>query len=98
MNDNKYRENLDADGLAVWENEGGALDRHDMSHHYGRRVEPNRSWTVYHVFSGVPADLEGWSMTGLGEADATATMIFLNARNAKRRQASSFRQTFATRF
>jgi hypothetical protein len=97
MNDNKYCENLDARDLNVWENEGGALDRHDMNHHYGRRIEPNRSWTIYHVFTGGPAELEGWSMTGLGESHATATMIFLDARNAKTRE-SKLQQTFATRF
>ena len=65
--------------MSTWENEGGALARDDMSHYFGRRVEPDKSWTVYHVFSGAPAELEGWSMAGLGETEATSTMIFLNA-------------------
>lgn len=96
MNDNNRSENPIE--LGVWENEGGALARGDAGHYYGRRIEPDKSWTVYHVFSGAPAELEGWSMAGLGETEATSTMIFLNARNAKRRRASSLRQTFATRF
>jgi hypothetical protein len=62
------------------------LARRNMSHHCGRQMGLDRSWTVYHVFSGVPAELEGWSMTGLGRS-RTATMISLNARNAKRRHA-----------
>ena len=95
MNDNKYCENLDACDLSVWENEGGALDRHDINHPYGRRIEQDRSWTIHHVLSGVPEAMEGWSMTGVGESDAAATMIFL--RNAKRRE-SKLQQTFATRF
>ena len=75
MNDNndKCRENRDAVDISIWENEGGALDRCDMNHHYGRRIEPDGSWTIYHVFTGAPAELEGWSMAGLGETDATAT-------------------------
>ena len=99
MNDNIHHEKLNATELGSWENEGGALARDDdMSHYYGRRVEPNKSWTIYHVFSGAPAELEGWSMAGLGETEATSTMIFLNARNARRRRTSSLRQVFATRF
>jgi hypothetical protein len=60
----------------------------NMNHDYGRRIEANRSWTVYHVFSGVPAELANQSMSGLSEADATAKMLFLNAHNAKRRKAA----------
>ncbi len=96
MNDNDHdtcRENCEAVDISIWENEGGALDRCDMNHHYGRRREPAGSWTVYHVFTGTPAELEGWSMVGLGETDATATMILLNAHNAKRRIAASLQQT-----
>lgn len=98
MNDYSHCEDPKARELGIWEHEGGAPDHGDMSHHYGRRVEPDKSWTIYHVFSGAPAELEGRPMAGLGETEATSTMIFLNARNAGRRRASSLRQTFATRF
>jgi hypothetical protein len=99
MNDNsdRCRENRDSLDIGVWENEGGALDRSNMHHHYGRRIEPDGSWTVYHVFTGVPADMGSRPMTGLGETDATTTMIILNAHNATRRKAASLPQTFATR-
>jgi len=63
-------------------------DWDDMNHDYGRRIEPDRSWTVYHVFTGGPAELPNQSMTGLGEADATAKMLFLNAHNGERRKAA----------
>ncbi len=48
MNDNndRCRENRDALDIGVWENEGGALDRSSMHHHYGRRIEPDGSWTI----------------------------------------------------
>ena len=100
MNDNndRCRENRDAVDISVWENEGGALDRSNMNHHYGRRIEPDGSWTIYHVFTGAPADMGSRPMTGLGETDATTTMIILNAHNAQRRKAASLQQTFATRF
>ena len=100
MNDNndKCCDNSDALDIGVWENEGGALDRSNMNNHYGRRIEPDGSWTIYHVFTGVPADMGSRPMTGLGETNATITMIILNAHNAQRRKAASLQQTFATRF
>jgi uncharacterized protein YjiS (DUF1127 family) len=58
----------------------------DMHQVYGRRIEPDCSWTVYHVFTGGPAELPNQSMTGLSEADATAKMLFLNAHNGERRK------------
>lgn len=48
---------------------------------YGRRVEMDRSWTVYHVFTGVPADAGCGAMTGLSRADATDRMMSLNRRS-----------------
>ena len=100
MNDNndKGHENRDAVDTSVWENEGGALDRSNISHLYGRRLELDGSWTIYHVFTGAPADVGSRPMAGLGETDATTTMIILNAHNAKRRKAASLQPTFATRF
>ena len=46
---------LNALAIDIWENEGGAPGRDSMDHQYGRRIETDRSWTVYHVFTGVPA-------------------------------------------
>ncbi|PSH70265.1 hypothetical protein CU102_04065 [Phyllobacterium brassicacearum] len=78
--------------IGVWENEGGALHRFSMHHHYGRRIEPNRSWTVYHVYTGLPADMGKHSTTGLNETTATAMMISLNANNAERRRAARIKR------
>ncbi|MCT7376951.1 hypothetical protein [Chelativorans salis] len=49
---------------------------------YGRRieVEADRSWTVYHIFSGIPAHADGQTMTGLSRLDATDGMVSLNRR------------------
>jgi hypothetical protein len=66
--------------IGVWENEGGALDSVALDRQYGRR-EPDRSWTVYHVFTGVPAHANGQIMTGLSRSEATDGMLSLNRSN-----------------
>jgi hypothetical protein len=45
---------------------------------YGRRVELDRSWTVYHVFTGAVADASFGAVTGLSKVDATDRMMSLN--------------------
>ena len=72
--------------IAVWEDEGGAQGQSSMDHHFGRRIETDSSWSVYHVFTGVPADIDGHPMTGLSRADATEGMLSLNRRNEGRRR------------
>jgi hypothetical protein len=73
MNANKYElhGNQDAVDISVWENEGGSPDRGNMNHQHGRRIEPNGPWTIYQVFTGVPADTGSRSMMGL-KREATA--------------------------
>jgi hypothetical protein len=68
--------------IGVRENEGGAQRRHSMDRR--RRVEADRSWTVCHVFSGVPACNAGQAMTGLSRSDATRGMPSVNRRGAAR--------------
>ena len=74
-----------ARAIAVWEDDGGAHGQSAMDHHYGRRVEADRSWSVYHVFTGAPADIEGHSMTGLSRSEATDGMLSLNRHSEGRR-------------
>lgn len=69
----------------IRENDGIALRRNPLDHHYGRRIEADRSWTVYHVFTGVPARDGGDAMTGLSRVAATDTMLSMNHRNDARR-------------
>lgn len=76
----------DAAAICIWEYEGGAPGPDSMDHHYGRRIETDRSWTVYHVFTGVAAIIDGASMTGLSGPDATDGMLSLNHRNAARQR------------
>lgn len=50
-------------------------------HQYGPRIEADRSWTVYHVFTGVPADSNAGATMGLNRAEATDRMMTLNRRD-----------------
>jgi hypothetical protein len=72
--------------VAIWENEGGASQQDSMDHQYGQRVERDGSWSIYHVFTGVPARIHGHSLIGLSRSQATAGMLSLNHRNEGRRQ------------
>lgn len=55
-------------------------------HQYGRRVEADRSWTVYHVFTGIPAHVNGASLIGLSRSEATKSMLSLNFCSSERRK------------
>ena len=72
--------------IAVWENEGGAPGHNLTEHLYGRRVEADRSWTVYHVFTGVAARVGNDDLIGLSRSQATSRMMSLNLRNAECRK------------
>lgn len=56
-----------------------------MDHHYGRRVERDGSWSIYHVFTRIPAVVEGGSLAGMSRACATQGMLAMNRRNESRR-------------
>jgi len=85
-NDAERKRSVTASAIDIWENEGGAPGHDSVDHHYGRRVEADRSWTVYHVFTGVPARVGGNAMIGLSRSDATHGMLSLNHRNAESRK------------
>jgi hypothetical protein len=55
--------------------------------HYGRRVEADRSWTVHHVFTGIPANIDGVTMSSLDRSDATDIMLSLNRRSVLKTRA-----------
>ena len=86
IHNNETERVRDATALGAWENEGGAPGRDSIDHQYGRRIETDRSWTVYHVFTGIPASAQGQTMTGLSRADATSGLLSLNRRNTARRK------------
>lgn len=68
------------------ENAGGARACDFGDHQYGRRVEADRSWTVYHVFTGIPAHVNGASLVGLSRSEATKNMLSLNFCSSERRK------------
>lgn len=74
--------------------------RDGSDHQYGRRIEADRRWTVYHVFSGIPADADAGATTGLNRVEATDMMRSLNRRDDGResgcsapKRAASFTRT-----
>jgi hypothetical protein len=67
------------------ENANIAPQKGRMDEHFGRRIEQDRTWTIYHVYTGVPASSHGENMTGLSRSAATDGMQFLNNRNCERR-------------
>ena len=80
----KVGDGTDVAALGIRDDEDGAAKRDPMDHQYGRRIEADRSWTIYHVFTGVPASAEGQAMIGLSRADATSGMLSLNLENVAR--------------
>jgi hypothetical protein len=80
---NETERRRSAAAIGIWENEGGAPGRDSIDHLFGRRIESDRSWTVYHVFTGIPARADEQAMIGLTRSDATEDMLFLNRRNAR---------------
>lgn len=72
--------------IETWENEGGAPISDTLETQYGRRIERDKSWTIYHVFTGVPVRIGGRKLTRLNIAEATDGMLSLNRRNALRRK------------
>jgi hypothetical protein len=61
----------------------GVLGHDFRDRQYGRRVEADRSWIVYHVFTGIPAHVDGVFLVGLTRAHATRSMLGLNCGNAE---------------
>jgi len=86
IDNDKIERRPDAIALGRWENEGGALWHDSMDIQYGQRIEPDRSWTVYHVFTGIPARTDGQTLTGMSRSDATKGMLHLNLINTGRRR------------
>jgi hypothetical protein len=82
--------------ISVWENEGGARAPDTPDGQFGRRVEMDRSWTIYHVFTGIPARVDGSALTHLSRSAATDGMLSLNRRNLKGRKGRKTPPGFAS--
>jgi hypothetical protein len=57
------------------------MNSHGANPQYGRRIECDGSWTIYHVFSGVPAIIRGRHLTSLTRAAASAELATLTKAN-----------------
>ncbi|MEY9166150.1 hypothetical protein ABIE78_004269 [Sinorhizobium fredii] len=64
--------------ISVWESEGGAPNRSGRRYQYGRRFEGNRTYTIYHVFTGEAAEIGLWRMVGLSPRNAARALRILN--------------------
>ena len=83
--------------IGVWEDEGGAGAPDTPDGQFGRRVEMDRSWTIYHVFTGVPVRVDGSALTDLSRSAATEGMLSLNLRSVKRRKDRHTRPKLASK-
>ncbi|MDI7924601.1 hypothetical protein [Ferirhizobium litorale] len=74
------RQDHDAE-ISAWEDAGKAPGAAASLFQYGRRIEINGSWTIYHVFTGIPAEIDGWTMVGLNRSHAKRALDILNTRH-----------------
>ena len=68
------------------ENRSKATCHDTIDYQYGRRVERDGSWSIYHVFTGIPVKIQGLVMTGMSLGRATEGMLSLNRQNEARRR------------
>jgi hypothetical protein len=76
---------------------GGVAARDEMHNDYGRRVEQDGSWTIYHVFTGVPAHFGAREMTGMSASESMTMTVQTNAANGLRRREVALIRTSAAR-
>src|SRR3984885_5460069 len=85
-NSNEAERDRRALAISVWENEGGSRAPDTPDGQFGRRVEMDRSWTIYHVFTGIPARVDGSALTDLSRSAGAEGRFSLHLRNVKRRK------------
>jgi hypothetical protein len=49
-----------------------------VNYQYGKRVEPDRTWTIIHVFTGKAARTGSWTMRGLTKETAERLLRSMN--------------------
>ncbi|MGV2114418.1 hypothetical protein ACQZ46_24575 [Agrobacterium salinitolerans] len=62
------------------------MDTYNEHRRQALRIERDQSWTIYHVFTGVPVRIGARRLIDLSIAEATDGMLSLNRRNALRRK------------
>jgi hypothetical protein len=78
--------NYSSSDLEKWDDDGGAPARDSIYSEYGRRVEVDGSWTIYHVFTGLPAIIGGRLMKGMSAPESMNQMVETNASNHQLRR------------
>jgi hypothetical protein len=69
------------DEIRRWENEGGHVgaDEKPASYQFGKRYESDGTWTIYHVFTGQPAQYGTWEMKRLTRSVAERALRTINS-------------------
>jgi hypothetical protein len=58
-----------------------------MAHRYDVRNDPDKLWTVFDVFTGWPAELDGLILTGLQPEEAYDILDEVNQQDVETRKA-----------
>jgi len=95
MSEKKYQHLSRREETAIenWENEGGSPGavphyHEDFGFQYGKRIEIDRTWTVYHVFTGIPVSSGDGALVGLSNAEASAMIASFNIGKEERRKST----------
>lgn len=56
---NEFEAGRHALAISIWENEGGTSAPELVDDQYGRHIEADRPWRIYHVSIGAPARVDG---------------------------------------
>ena len=98
MSEKKYHHLPRREEMAIenWENEGGSPSTFSQYHedhdsNYGKRIEIDRTWTVYHVFTGIPVASGDGALVGLSNTEASARIASFNIGKEERRKSKAKR-------
>lgn len=58
-----------------------------MAQRYGIRNDPDKLWTVFDVFTGWPARLDGLVLTDLSREEASGILDHVNKKDVEARKA-----------
>jgi hypothetical protein len=64
--------------------------------YYGRRIENDRTWTLYNVFNGIPATIDGVTLVGLSRTVCLDRMLEMNKAIRTSLDGKSFPATLST--
>ncbi len=62
--------------------------RDHLTNRYSTRIEPDGTWTIFDLFTGLPADYYGRPTTLMDEDNSRSLCIVMNALDKQRRRQS----------